>query len=69
MSRPFASWETEMETLAEEEGMEMILLSLAEVPPARSQSDLTPLQREVLLRAYLRLKQKESEALRGIGGR
>ena len=55
----------ELEKLAEEEGMEMLVLSLAGIPPAPTQSDLTPLQRDVLIRAYVHMKQREAEALKG----
>ena len=45
--------------------MEMLVLSLAGIPPAPTQSDLTPLQRDVLIRAYVHMKQREAEALKG----
>jgi hypothetical protein len=55
----------ELQRLVEAEGMEMLVLSLAGVPPAPTQGDLTPLQREVLIRAYVRMKEREAEALKG----
>lgn len=54
----------EIEKLAEAEGLEMLILGMTGVPPVAKQSDLTPLQREVLVRAYVKLKKAESKAVR-----
>lgn len=53
-----------MEKLASEEGINALILSQSGIPLARTQSELTPLQRDCLIRAYNEMKRRESEAMR-----
>jgi energy-converting hydrogenase Eha subunit E len=52
-----------MEELAETTGMEMLVLAQNGIPVKATQGELTPLQREVLLRAFIRQKEMERDAI------
>lgn len=62
---PFAQRKRVIQRLIEQEGMEMLVLGMSGIPVAGDQMSLTPLQREVLIGAFVRMKEMEAESMKG----